>query len=413
MISRRAFPTVLAGVLLVLAATPGTSEAIPAWARKYGSACSYCHYPNVPRLNSRGHRFRRAGFRMKGEMGKPQEITKVGDFLAVRARVRYSYSKPDVGPSDNEFQLNDVTVFYGGALSAHVSGFSEIEIEGESGEVEVLATAFGLYGDWDNFATCRIGQMHTLTRVGFGGLDRPTGISTPLVLSSRVTSSVGGIPFRLNEDQRGVEFTYVYGPGRVIGQILNGVDETGDGRGEGFDEDKDKDFVLAYEHILDELASGFTVFGYRGVEHLKFVDKNAIDEVEFYRYGATLAKVFESGFELQGGYVRGFDDVPNTLSGDPATTPPIAPKRGFDVTSEGAWAEMEYHISHLQLTPFGRFDFVNPKVGGKKTNQYQGTVGVAATYEDLVRPAIEAQVLDNRSKDTTDYKLVAELMINF
>ncbi len=401
----------IAGALLLIAGTPRTSEAIPAWARKYEANCSLCHYPSPPRLNSLGHRFRRAGYRMSGEMNAHQEIAKVGNFLAVRARARYNYVNPEVGRTDNEFQLNDVTIFYSGALSTHFSVFTETEVEGETGEVGLLGQASGIWGEWDNFASFRVGQMHTLTRAGFGGLDRPTGISGPLVLSARLTQSAGGIPFRLSEDQRGLELTYVYGPGRIIGQILNGVNESGNGTAGDFDKDQEKDYFIAYEHILDEIASGFTVFGYRGTEHLTFIDKSPKDKVDFYRYGVTAAKVFDNGLEVQGGYVRGFDDLPGTIVGDPATG--ATPKPASDINSQGAWVEIEYYIQSINLTPFGRVDWVDPKTSGGDNNQVQGTAGVAALVEDIVRPALEVQVLDKEASNTTDYKVVAELMFNF
>ena len=386
-------------VLLVIAATPRTSEAIPAWSRKYGASCNLCHYPNVPRVNSFGHRFRRAGYRLAGEIDQKQDIQQVGNFVAMRARVRYTYFKPESGRSDNQFELNDVTLFYGGALASHFSAFTETEVEGESGDVEVLATASGILGEWDNFATFRVGQMHTLTRVGFGGFDRPTGISTPLVLSSRIAKPFKGSPFRLSEDQRGLELTYVYGPGRVIAQVLNGVDETGDGRGEGFDKDGDKDFLLAYEHILDDIASGFTVFGYRGLMHQQFVNGNGRDRTEFFRAGVSFAKTLECGFEVQSGYVRGRDNPPNTVASD--------------LESQGAWVEFEQYFRDYDFTPFTRFDWVNPKLGGRNENLLQGTVGVAAPIEDFLRLSVEGQVIDNANTDHTDYRLATELMVNF
>lgn len=79
---------ILAGVLL---ATVQEAKAIPAWARKYNADCAMCHYPVVPRLNSFGHQFRRAGYRTPDEFNKEQDVSKVGDFLSVRARTRFGY----------------------------------------------------------------------------------------------------------------------------------------------------------------------------------------------------------------------------------------------------------------------------------------------------------------------------------
>ena len=56
---------ILALVVLgaIMLAAPQESDAIPAWARKYDADCAMCHYPVVPRLNSFGQQFRRAGYR--------------------------------------------------------------------------------------------------------------------------------------------------------------------------------------------------------------------------------------------------------------------------------------------------------------------------------------------------------------
>ena len=109
--------------------------------------------------------------------------------------------------------------------------------------------------------------------------------------------------------------------------------------------------------------------------------------------------------------MRGFDDLPGTIVGDPATG--ATPKPASDINSQGAWVEIEYYIQSINLTPFGRVDWVDPKTSGGDNNQVQGTAGVAALVEDIVRPALEVQVLDKEASNTTDYKVVAELMFNF
>ncbi|MEK7279559.1 MAG: hypothetical protein AAB090_02785, partial [Nitrospirota bacterium] len=75
--------------LILESFNPIPAYAIPAFARKYNADCSMCHYPAAPRLNSFGHEFRRAGYRTPEEFNKDQDISKVGDFLAARTRVRY------------------------------------------------------------------------------------------------------------------------------------------------------------------------------------------------------------------------------------------------------------------------------------------------------------------------------------
>jgi hypothetical protein len=397
---------------------PATALAIPAWGRKYGTSCSLCHYPNVPRLNSYGQRYRRAGFRTEGEINKDQEITNVGNFLSVRGRLRYQADFQDHGATTNDFRLNDITLFYAGTLSKHFSAFTESEVA-QDGDWDVLATAHGIYGEWGNFATIRLGQMHTLTRVGWGGLDRPTGITTPAPLSAVLTS--GGVPFKLNEDQKGLELTYVYNDSRVIAQVLNGVNIRGGvakGRS-GTDDDQEKDIVLAFEQIIDDIASGFTVFGYRGVAHFDpttgGVAKGPANRYEFYRFGATANKVFDSGFEIQGGYVRAEDSVPN--------------ERGRDISGNSFYVQAEQYLQSLGLTFLGRYDYVNPRLGHSEDEVHTGTLGAVATLEEYVRVALEASLASHDDtahskrrgnpggptnfRDLNDTRLLAEVMFNF
>ena len=125
---------ILAGVLL---ATVREAEAIPAWARKYNADCAMCHYPVVPRLNSFGHQFRRAGYRTPDEFNKEQDVSKVGDFLSVRARTRFGYENKEGGIERSEFTLSDVTFFYAGALTKNFSAFVESEVE-STGDIELV-----------------------------------------------------------------------------------------------------------------------------------------------------------------------------------------------------------------------------------------------------------------------------------
>src|SRR5512143_4310724 len=101
--------------------------AIPAWARKYNMNCSGCHYPAPPRLNATGIRFRWAGYRMPEEMGEKVDVSQVSNYLAVRGRMRYEYSKTESQPvSTSAFTFNDATVFYAGALGRNFGAFKEL-----------------------------------------------------------------------------------------------------------------------------------------------------------------------------------------------------------------------------------------------------------------------------------------------
>ena len=56
---------VLLGASAFLAAAE-TASALPAFARRYGVACHFCH-DGYPKLNNNGQRFKERGFRMAQE----------------------------------------------------------------------------------------------------------------------------------------------------------------------------------------------------------------------------------------------------------------------------------------------------------------------------------------------------------
>ena len=61
MLSHRRTVRVLLGLVLVVALT-GSSQAIPAFSRQYGTSCSTCHI-DFPKLNDFGKAFKDAGFK--------------------------------------------------------------------------------------------------------------------------------------------------------------------------------------------------------------------------------------------------------------------------------------------------------------------------------------------------------------
>lgn len=397
------------------------AHAIPAWARKYDQPCSMCHYPAPPRLNTLGHQFRQAGYRMPDEFDKDINAANVSHYLSVRGRGRYAYTnfEDDTKRDTNEFKWNDTTFFYGGPVGKNYAGFAELEWEAEDA-IGLVASVSGVRGNPDHFTTLRVGQFHTLSRVGFGGFDRPTGISTPKIRDAELTK---GVKFKLGTDQRGVELAHVFKlpfmpeRSRMIAQVTNGVDEAGSGT-EG-EIDAQKDYMLAFEQILDDRASGFTLLYYTGTYHKGMPDPNEADDPEkmlpdlsrdgrigFQRYGATFAGVLPVGFEIQGGYIKSTDD--------PAAD-------GVDTVNGGAYyVELEQYIAPAELTALARYDFVDPDSDSKAKDDRTTTitVGVVKPLQDWLRLAVEGALKTTEKTaaaggDVTDKSAMAELMLNF
>jgi hypothetical protein len=391
---------------LLFALFPSTASAIPAWSRRYDVPCSTCHYPAPPRLNAYGQKFRRAQFRLPEEFNKDADWKNLKNYVAMRIRGRYEYdSNEGAGTVTSSFKLNDATLFYAGPVAKNFSGFVELERPGDEEIIEAVVAIGGIRGKPDSFWTFRLGQFHTLTRVGFGGLDRPTGISTPSAVSRALVSGNG---FALNQDQVGMEGTYVHKNWRVIGQVLNGsnsLTNTNPGKTtDQADENMAKDAVLAYELMWGQTASGLTAFGYRGIQD----DLNstaAPNIVTMKRIGVTAAQVFKNGFEVQGGYVKATDDYDV-----PVTTVD-------SVKGSGYWVEVEQYFNKMKdLTLLGRYDFTDPNTDVSDNSRKQLTVGLVLPVADWhARWAVELQSVTQQSGtgDQKDKKAVAELMFNF
>ncbi len=116
------------GVALALLAAgwvvPEASEAIPAFARKYGINCRTCHV-QFPKLNKTGIQFKNRGYRMPGEVGDYLWNSKIIPLAAI-ARVGAVFTRTDsAGEKTQSSELVDggVELFSGGTLGPRISYF--------------------------------------------------------------------------------------------------------------------------------------------------------------------------------------------------------------------------------------------------------------------------------------------------
>lgn len=390
----------------------GDAWAIPAWARKYGVSCNVCHRPNVPRLNDYGHRFRKLGYRVPEEVGQQPEYKEIGNFIAMRGRQRYEYEDFERGQNTSRFKWNDATFFYAGSVTQNLSSFFEWEWEDED-EIALNGQFSWLFGGPDRYAQVRVGQMHTLSRVGWAGFDRPSGISTTGVIGSTLTSTA--VPFTFAKDQRGLELAVGLNPDiRLIGQITNGLNEAGNGNSGSQDDDTEKDILLAYEHMLGERGSGVTAVFYKGIWHqaagtsvggTALPDDDAYTQFAFYRYGLTGSWVFATPFlpdresEVQGGMVFAHDDVPD-----------LYPTGKSNADGQAYFLGLEHYFKDASI--FSRLDFRNLEVSGTDNWRRKYTLGAARQINDYLRLAVEGFVNDNESANDS-FGATAEAMFNF
>ncbi len=415
----RLIPLSLALTIVALAMIPHNVWGIAAWGRKYKVDCATCHEPATPRLNALGHQFRKMGYRMEteaGENAKPEPYKELGDWVSVRFRTGYAVERfSDLQTAGNGFnkfrtrngfRVPDVTLFYAGALTKNLSLFAEVEfVDFDETEVQVFGEWFS--GNPDHYFTLRMGQMHTLSRIGWAGFDRPTGITTPDVLAARKLTT-SPVSFRVGEDQRGVDAAYAFSPdSRVIVGVYNGVNQAGagnEGNGAGFGDDNNaKDVLLAFEQMLGE--SGFTLFGYYGtfdqpagtvVNGVPLPDNDKYTQFNFLRAGATASWVFNlfdpkkvGSSELQAGYMFAKDFYPESY--------PVGPSfNGKDRTGQGLWVGVEQRLPHSSAV-FYRYDHVsrsNEASGGERRRH---TLGAVYTYQQYLRLSLEGFIYDQNS----------------
>jgi hypothetical protein len=140
-----------AGLALLSAALwAPQANAIPAFARQVGMACSACHYQHFPVLNSFGRAFKEGGYTMIGAQEKVEDTTAPGVSIPAvlnAAFVGYvGYGKTN-GPATTDFATtgtkssNDgalgipqqVSLFFAGRVGEHMGFESEVNITPGSG----------------------------------------------------------------------------------------------------------------------------------------------------------------------------------------------------------------------------------------------------------------------------------------
>ena len=397
---------ILIGAASAFLSTVEESEALPAFARKYQADCAMCHYPVIPRLNTFGQQYRRAGYRTPDEFGKTQDFTKVNEMFAGRITTQFRYEDKDNAVSRTEFKFPDVSLFYSGAISRNFStwihGFSN-----NSSNFDLHGHIQGVFGTSDSFFSFRVGQMHMLQQEGAAGFGRSTGLTLPVTQTIPLTNTNTPVLYTFNKRQNGIELAYVRGKGRLLVQITNGLDETGSGTNNTGDIDSDKDYMVAFDYLLDDIASGFTVFYYHGTTH-GVVNQNpsAVDrEFNYWRTGFNISKVFHIpafGFlEFQGAYYRSHDNNP---SGTAA---------GTSVDGNAFYIESQQYITGPEITFYERYSWIDLNQSQDNAIRQDVTVGVVTPIQTWLRLTADYTYTKNDIANVKGHLATLELQVNY
>ncbi|GMR16895.1 MAG: hypothetical protein BMS9Abin31_1288 [Gammaproteobacteria bacterium] len=129
-------------VSLMLLTMSTQSNATPAFARATSLTCSACHSA-FPSLNALGRSYKTRGYRLNdaSENSKKSDFTKdISKFPIAAAIISRPYVKDS--PGNTEIRaIHELEIFTGGVFYRNLSGFFEIESEGEDGFGNVLGLA--------------------------------------------------------------------------------------------------------------------------------------------------------------------------------------------------------------------------------------------------------------------------------
>ena len=409
-------PFVLTLILIgsVLIATVRNSDALPGFARKYNADCAMCHFPVYPRLNNFGQMYRWMGYRTAIEFNKDQDLTKVNELLSGRLRAQLAYENTTGTIERSEFRFPEASLYYVGAISRNFSTYLHL-IAANSTNVDFHGHVMGVWGSPEQMVMVRIGQMHMLQQAGVGGFDRPTSININPVHSLSLTRTsflAGGSALNYNFDlrQKGIEMAYSYGKGRLRFQISNGLNQNGSGIANVGDIDPQKDYLGAYEYLLDDLASGFTLFYYHGTTHGTVLPTDTTgpptsinNRFDYARYGINVSKWFpvsDLGFlELQGGYIRSRDNNPATV--------------GPNIEGNAFYVESQQYFTGPEVVLYERFSLIDLDVGRSNSTRKDYTFGIVKPLQTWVRLTGEYTYTDNRFSGQTGHVALLEFQISY
>lgn len=360
----RSFVLIVVGVIL-FTAFPSDSQAIPAFARKYGFNCNMCHTAYT-KLNDFGQRFRDNGYQIPSKEGAEKNVFDSPIPLALRTSFGYTAYMLDEGTTST-FDLNGLDLLAAGVLHKNIS-FLLIYTPRID---EPSSDFFGLDSTRSNAS--QLGALESSSLVFSNiikdALNIRAGRYEPAyhTFSSKrsfylfqpyevYTFATTNNSYLFDDNQMGVEVSGRFKSGfKYAGGIING-------NGANPDNNNQKDVYVTLQHALgkgDGQSAGQRIglFGYYGWQPTKLPGRvigpmgetHGNDSKPFYRVGAGGSLNWQT-FNLQAFYLLGVDD--EALSAvDPLE----------DYKYSGGFAELNYAgMLNNRLVISTMFNWVSP-----------------------------------------------------
>lgn len=362
----------LAACLFTGASWVNTAVAVPAFARANDLTCGACHSA-FPALNQTGRDFKTNGYRLdpvsKGT--GPSDFTKsLADFPISAALISRPYTK-DKGGNGEIRAIHEAEIFSGGVLFKNLSGFIELEAEGEDGFGGVLGTAAFNYDAID--------QLHV--QVAYA----PTFFADPYdtladhrkltaahygMLNSTHGGADNGDKLRHSRQQvsvfgrvAGNRLFYNVGVGGLTGDNVANESKVGFGR-------------LAFDITPDFMIGAYGVSGScKQATASDFADcggGEGASDLDFSRAGVD-AQVDLGLFRVAGVFMRAKDDMLG----------------GGSETNNSAYAQLTYFgmVGEHALVPLLRFETEEVNDGSDDISRL--TAGVSYYFQDNFKGSVE------------------------
>jgi hypothetical protein len=408
----------MALVLIVLPLVmPARSEAIPAFAKKYGFNCSMCH-TGYAKLNDWGQRFRDNGYQVPGQEGREKNIFDTPPPIALRSSTGFNGYNA-AGNTTGGFDLMGLDLLAAGVLHKNVSVLliytprideptADFTGSGPSqpGRLESASVIFSNIGCPD--LNVRVGRFEPAFHL-FSS-KRSYYLLEPYEIYEFGTPANN---FLLSDNQTGVELTGHFRMGFKYGVgVVNGTGITPDNN-------KQKDYYAALSQKFgpgdgESAGQRIGVFGYYGSQPLAFLPAAAASPTgeagttrskPLYRFGGGASLNWRT-FNLELFFLKGIDDKA-------FSTPTLDKSYDFN----GGFAELDYAgLWNNRLVASGLFNFVNPPDSDKerKVNAYSGLLRCYLGDWSAVNVAMHAEYTYRRTGDVSVLKEhIYSLLVDF
>jgi hypothetical protein len=351
---------------LVFAGVAEEAAAIPAFARRYGAQCVYCHQ-GFPKLTYEGQRFKERGFRMPSEEGFDASKWIASVPVVGRGWVnRLQFESDDNSGTDDGFTTGFLKAISAGNLGGRLSYWADDswlvrERPANAPAAFDRVTHLKPNNLWARFELARAGKLYL--KAGRFELDLPfTQIRSPHLFSYDIYSvKTGSEADDVASFQDGAELGATFAENwhaslAVVKGRNNASQEDNSGDVDEFDANV---FLRAARRVDRHRLGAFAYFG----KNTLAPSRQAVFENQLQRYGLD-ADVWVGKLNLYGVFLHGRD---GNSSGN-----------GAAQTFDGGFAQADWHArDNLVLST--RLNVVNRLAGSAKST-FTGLVPGARLY---------------------------------